>query len=206
MGSLRLFVSSSMRPERLCALTDGVYAIVLTLLVLDLKPPEEATLTNSELVQDLVALGPNLLAYLISFVVVSFFWMQHHRVFASLERCDGRALLGNFLHLLLISLTPFTASLIGRYEGERAATILFSLLLGLASLTGSVLARYVTGQKDWHAPDVPGEWVTLPAWAPWFAPLLAAASIALAFANPAAALLLWLLLPVRELLVLRRVR
>ncbi len=86
MGSLRLFVTTIYRPDRLCALTDGVYAIVLTLLVLELKAPELPGMTNPQLRDDLLRQGPNVAAYLISFVAVSFFWIQHHRVFASIRK------------------------------------------------------------------------------------------------------------------------
>ncbi len=59
----------------------------------------------------------------------------------------------NFVHLLFISLTPYTASLIGHYEGDRVAAIVFSLALGLASLAGTRLAHYISKKDDWQEHD-----------------------------------------------------
>lgn len=133
MTSLRLFLRSSYPIERMLALTDGVYAIVLTLLVLDLKVPEVSGPTNTDLRTDLIAQIPNFIAYLVSFVLVAFFWMNHERLFAVTKRCDERMMVVNAVHLLMVSLVPYTASLIGHYEGDRIAAMMFCANMGLAS-------------------------------------------------------------------------
>jgi uncharacterized membrane protein len=204
MGPLRLFVKSTHGPERLSALTDGVYAIALTLLVLDLKAPDLPGVSDRQLTDDLLRQGPNFAAYLISFAAVSYFWIQHHRVFGTIRRCDDLTVLGNFVHLLFISLTPYTASLIGLYQGDRVATIVFSLNFGLASLLGTMLAGYLSKQGDWHVGEADGKWAMVPWWGAYFAPLIAVASILVSLVNTQAALALWLLLPVRDILVRRR--
>jgi uncharacterized membrane protein len=100
------------------------------------------------LTTDLVQQLPNFFAYIIGFSVVAFFWMSHHRIFQSVTGCNGRALILNLTHLLFISLTPYAASLIGHYEGDRIATIVFSLNLGLASLSLIMLGQYVLAMRD----------------------------------------------------------
>jgi len=107
MKALQYFVKDTHSHDRLCAVSDGVYAIALTLLVLDLKVPELSGTTNRELTTDLVQQLPNFLAYLIGFFVVAFFWMNHHRIFQSITCCDTRALALNFVQLFFISLTPY---------------------------------------------------------------------------------------------------
>ena len=142
-----LFLKETHTPHRLCAVSDGVYAFALTLLVLDIKVPEIAGLTNPQLATDLFEQPPNCFAYAIAFSVVAFFWINHHRVLQSVTGFDGRAVILNFAHLFFISLTPYGASLIGHYEGDRIATIIFFSNLGLVSLSMIVLGQYLLSKK-----------------------------------------------------------
>lgn len=204
MRTLHLFLKRSHTHDRLCAVADGVYAIALTLLVLDLKVPEVSGITDPQLTTDLLQQIPNFVAYVIGFLVVAFFWMNHHRIFQSVTLCDEWALLLNLAHLLFISLTPYAASLIGHYEGDRTATIVFSANLGLASLSLIVLGQYVLAKGEWRTDDAGGTWVKVPWWSVYAGPGLALVSIVVSFMSINVALLLWLLLPLRDLFVLGR--
>ena len=199
MRAVHLFLKHTHTHDRLCAVSDGVYAFALTLLVLDLKVPEVPGITNPQLATDLFQQLPNFFAYVISFSVVAFFWTNHHRVFQSVTRCDARALVLNFVHLLFISLAPYAASLIGHYEGDRIATIVFSANLGLASLSMNVLGQYVLAREEWRTDETGGTWVKVPLWVVYAGPGLALACIGISFVNNYAALFLWLLLPLRDL-------
>ena len=68
----------------------------------------------------------------------------------------------HFAHVLFISLTPYAASLIGHYEGDRIATIVFSANLGLASLSLIVLGQYVVAREEWRTDETGGIWVKVP--------------------------------------------
>lgn len=204
MRALQFFRTRTHTPERLCALSDGVYAISLTLLVLDLKVPEVPGITNPQLTTDLLQQLSNFFAYIIGFFVVGFFWMNHHRMFQSITKCDRRALVLNLIHLLFISLTPYVASLIGHYEGDHIATIVFSTSLGLASLSLIILGQHVLTREAWRTDETDGTWVTVPLWGVYFGPALALVSIGISFVNNNAALFLWLLLPMRNLFFLLR--
>ena len=199
MRALPLFLKHTHTHDRLCAVSDGVYAFALTLLVLDLKVPEVAGITNPQLATDLIDQLPNFFAYIISFSVVAFFWMNHHRIFQSVTSCDARALVLNFAHLLFISLTPYAASLIGHYEGDRIATIVFSANLGLASLSMNVLGQYVLAREEWRTDETGGTWVKVPLWVGYSGFGLALVSIVVSLVSSNVALLLWLLLPLRDL-------
>ena len=204
MRVVHLFLKRSHTHDRLCAVADGVYAIALTLLVLDLKVPEVPGMSNPELRTDLIMQIPNFGAYVIAFLVVAFFWMNHHRIFQSAILCDEKALLLNLAHLLFISLTPYAASLIGHYEGDRIAAIVFSANLGLASLSLIALGHYVLDKEEWRTDDSGGTWIRVPWWTAYTGPGLALVSICVSFVSINAALLLWLLLPLRDLFVLGR--
>jgi uncharacterized membrane protein len=204
MRGLQFFLQRTHGHERLCAVSDGVYAIALTLLVLDLKVPDIAGITNRELATDLVKQLPNFFAYIIGFSVIAYFWMNHHRIFQSITSCDRRALALNLIHLLFISLTPYGASLIGHYEGDRIATIVFSTILGLASLSLILLGQYVLAREEWRANEPGGSWVEVPLWSVYAGPTLALMSILMSFVSINVALSFWLLLPLRDLFILDR--
>jgi uncharacterized membrane protein len=182
--------------KRLLALTDGVYAIVITLLVLDLPVPETQQLNETSLVTDLQGQIPNLIAYLISFSMLAFLWIRHHWTLAPVEKCNFKTFWLNFLHLLFVTLIPYTASLIGHYEGDTIAVIFFFASIGLATLSLIFLHRHVVTKTEWNSKDVTREW-TSPAWQVMYPGLLLSlGSILISFINVNAALAFWLILPV----------
>lgn len=125
--------------ERMNALTDGVFAIVLTLLVLELKLPEK-----DESVLTLIADDWHVfLAWLISFLAIARFWMVHHSVTAGMVRCHTTTLALNFAVLGAVTLLPFSADVIGTERiTEPWSTVIFAANIGLLSLTVGLLARH----------------------------------------------------------------
>jgi uncharacterized membrane protein len=128
--------------DRLLTLTDGVVAIAITLLVLQLKVPPLSEVTNPDSAAELAAaLGRDsdqLTSYVISFYVVAQFWLVHHRVFRHLAgQREGLAWL-NFAFLFTITIMPFTSALLGDYSNNPLAVDIFALNLMLASLATQV--------------------------------------------------------------------
>jgi uncharacterized membrane protein len=126
--------------DRLNAFSDGVFAIAITLLVLNIEIP---SVPGDELVSALSDLWDDLLAYMIGFAVIGLFWFGHHRLFSRLVRSDGRLVLVNMLLLGLIALMPFTTGLLGRYD-EPIAVALYAANVGIATLVDGaihILAR-----------------------------------------------------------------
>lgn len=119
--------------NRLHALTDGVYAIAMTLLVLELHVPDARS--SSELVAGLAALAPNLFSFALSFAVLGTYWVGNAVSLTYFARVDRAALFLNVLQLFLISLLPFTTAVLGRYPDEAAAVILYGLHLEAIALT-----------------------------------------------------------------------
>lgn len=190
--------------KRLGALTDGVYAIVLTLLVLDLKVPETPGLTEAQLLADLWNQTPNFIAYLVSFFMVAFSWMRNFWIFKHLKQCNEKMFWLNFSHLLFVSLTPYTASLIGHYHDEPFTVILFSGSIGLASLSLFFLHRLAAATSEWHQECAPNLWRNPNWWAMYPGPLFALSSILLSFVSINGAVALWFLTPVWTLLFWRK--
>jgi uncharacterized membrane protein len=103
--------------HRLEGLTDGIYAVAMTLLVLELKLPPEAghALTNADLGAALVELTPKFAAWLISFFVLAIFWFSHQRAMHYVRSVDAGLLWINVFSLLFASLLPFSSALVGEH-------------------------------------------------------------------------------------------
>lgn len=111
--------SFSTEASRLEAFSDGVIAVIITIMVLELKPPHGTDLKS------LQTLVPTLAAYVLSFVFVGIYWNNHHHMLRATSGIDGRAMWAN-LHLLFwLSLAPFTTSWLGQNPSAAVPTALY---------------------------------------------------------------------------------
>ena len=121
--------------SRIVAFSDGVFAIAITLLVLELKIPE--TLAAGETVAGaLWDQRQQFLAYAISFAVIGRYWLIHHRMFGEVTGFDGRLLTLNLFYLSWIVLIPFSSQLLGDYGSDTAGIVVYALNLTAVSLVG----------------------------------------------------------------------
>jgi uncharacterized membrane protein len=127
---------------RLNGLSDGVFAFALTLLVLDIRIPEEALV--GELPARLLGLAPKALIYLISFVVIGGSWGAHQRLLSQVRRGDGVLVWFNLFSLLFVTLLPASAALLGRFPTAPAALVCFATDVILIQLTGLWLWRHAS--------------------------------------------------------------
>jgi uncharacterized membrane protein len=109
--------------ERLTFLVDGVFAITMTLLVLELRPPEEGT---SNLAQSLMAMLPRLYIYFIAFYSIANHWIVHQRMFRHITSADTAMLWLTIAGLLFTTLIPASTAIVGRFPGEKLAAACFS--------------------------------------------------------------------------------
>src|SRR5262245_37702394 len=101
---------------RLEAFCDGVFAIALTLLIIDIKiPASEEIRTSRELWLALKHLGPSMFAFVLSFVVILITWLNHHRFFRQLNKSSAPFVYANGLLLLSVVFMPFPTALVGEY-------------------------------------------------------------------------------------------
>src|SRR5271155_1543021 len=138
--------------ERLLALTDGVVAIALTLLVLQLQVPVTHALTEHPdsaraLWHALDPDGSELTSYLVSFLVIAQFWMVHHRVLRGMRGHSEGLAWRNFSFLLALTLMPFTSDLIGRYGSNPVAITLFGINLVAISLSTQWIFLYAASHN-----------------------------------------------------------
>lgn len=138
--------------NRLLALTDGVVAIALTLLVLQLQVPVGGALAENPdsaraLWHALDPDGAELTSYLVSFVVIAQFWIVHHRVLRGMRGHSEGLAWRNFGFLLTLTLMPFTSDLIGRYGSNPVAITLFGINLVAISLSTQWIFLYAAGHN-----------------------------------------------------------
>lgn len=118
--------------SRIVAFTDGVMAVAITLLVLNIEVPQVGT--DEQLVDRLDDLVPDLLAYALSFALIGRFWAIHHNFFETLRGFDGVLRTLNLLFLGLIALVPFSTDLVDHYNEEPIASAVFGMTMGCAAL------------------------------------------------------------------------
>jgi len=133
-------------PDRLMAFTDGVFAIIITILVLEIAVPDLGS--GQTLSQSLEELRPTFLAYVISFILVGAYWMWHRNAFAQVRFVDHNVQWLNLVYLLLVALIPFAAATLGEYEQDPVALHLYG-----AVLIGATVARVGI---DWYLGRHPG--------------------------------------------------
>ena len=113
--------------ERLILFTDAVFAIAITLLVIEIKVPELHHATETAAVEGLQSLVPKFIGFFISFFVIAVYWVAHHRIFRFVRRLDNRLIWSNMFFLLGIVLMPFTTAYQSEYSWLRTPWILYSL-------------------------------------------------------------------------------
>jgi uncharacterized membrane protein len=133
-------------PARVLALSDGVFAIIITLLVLEVHVPE---LTQGQaLNQALAEVRPSLVAFVISFVLAGMYWVGPRDLFALIRRTDRGLVWLNILYLLPLCLLPFAAGLLGRYDTEPVALRIYGLLLVVIAGMRVVMWLYATSRPQ----------------------------------------------------------
>ncbi len=127
-------------PRRLEALTDGVFAIVMTLLVLELSVPAitEGS-THTGLWPRLIDMWPKFLSYAVTFLMLGFMWIIHHRQFSHIKGMDNVLAWINIIALMFVALLPFSTSLLGEHIDEQVAVLIYG-----SNLIACTIARYIS--------------------------------------------------------------
>jgi TMEM175 potassium channel family protein len=126
-----------MGTNRLEAFSDGVIAVIITIMVLELKVPSDTTLTS------LHSIAPQFLAYLLSFLVVAIMWVNHHHTLHSARHADARLLWSNNTLLFWMSLVPFVTAYMGNNYRDPRAVALYGIVLSLCSASFLLLTHAI---------------------------------------------------------------
>ncbi len=139
-----------MSPGRLEAFSDGVFAIAITLLVLDIHVPDPST--TADLAQQLGSQWPSYVAYGVSFLTIGIIWINHHAMLRRIKAIDHEILILNLLRLLCVGLLPFTTALMAAYlkesEGETLAAAIYAGSFLLMSVVFAAMNWTILFRKD----------------------------------------------------------
>lgn len=137
-----------MKPERIVALTDGIFAIAMTLLAFQIRIPNlPAHESSAAFVAGLQPLFFRAGIFAISFIVLGVYWVSHHIQFAFIRRLNLRLIWLNIGFLLLIGFVPFSATLLGTYPHQQVAVLIYGTNLALCSLMLYLAWEYATHHR-----------------------------------------------------------
>jgi uncharacterized membrane protein len=130
------------RPERLGAFSDAVIAVIITIMVLELKAPDQATFGA------LGALWPTALSYAVSYLFIAIIWINHHHLMRFVREPTNRLIWLNFLHLFLVSLVPFATQWAARTRLSAKPVMTYALVFVCVDLAYLAFERAVLDQAD----------------------------------------------------------
>ena len=185
-----------MGKDRLAAFSDGVIAIIITIMVLELRIPHGADLAA------LKGVAPNFLSYVMSFIYLGIYWNNHHHLLHTVTRVDGLILWANSHLLFWLSLVPAATAWMGENFLAPLPTAVYGISLLMPAIAYNLLQRTIVRQQGEHSVlasalgrDVKGK----------ISPLLYAAAVALAFVDAWLSIAIYALVAVMWLIPNRRI-
>jgi len=135
--------------ERLTFLSDGIFAIAITLLVLDIRVPEIAeNLVATELPKELLHLVPNILGYIISFVMMGIYWIAHHNMFMYIKHHNHVMLWLNTIFMMCVASVPFPTALLSRYPNQQISVVAYAGILAITGIALNLIWWYATTHRQ----------------------------------------------------------
>jgi uncharacterized membrane protein len=182
--------------DRLTAFTDGVLAVIITIMVLEMRPPRGIGFA------DLFAVYPVFLSFILSFVYIAIYWNNHHHFFQLVKTVDGAILWANMHLLFWLAIVPFATAWMGENNFAAAPTALYGVSLLMPAIAWYVMQAVIMQRQGPDSPlrqalgrDLKGK----------LSPFLYLVGIALAFVNTPAAGLLYLAVALMWLIPDRRI-
>ncbi len=182
--------------ESVHALSGAVFAFALTLLILDIAVPEIPKGSPEKvLVGALINLWPHVLTYVVSFGLISSYWVTHRRIFTFIKRADRTFLWMNLLFLMFIAFMPFATSLMGAYPRYHVAVLVYAAVAMATMLIHYAEWAYATGRGHLVDPDLDPQWFHHITRRLLSAALFSLVCIGVSFFDPLVSLIVFLLVP-----------
>jgi uncharacterized membrane protein len=193
--------------ERLIFFSDAVFAIVMTLLVLEIRVPEVPPgLAAAEVPGKVLALWPKFFSYVLSFLVTGTYWIAHHQTFQYVRSYDRTLLWLNLLFLLSISFIPFPTDLLGEYGELRFAVIFYAACVGLARLLLAIEWWYIIKGPIRTSDDLDRRLARFHFFRSFAIPLIFLISIGISFFSVSLAISSWVLMFLADTVIWRLAR
>lgn len=170
--------------ERILFFSDAVFAIVITLLVLELRVPhiESHDPSDSEISHALFELLPKFLGFIYSFFIVGLMWIEHHRIFRFIGNWDFGLIWRNLLFLLFVAFIPFPTALFSEYFRSHTAFILYVLSFAFAALAKIWIWRHaVKNRETLMVGEIDDEMIKQISRRSWAVPIVCIVSVGLSF-------------------------
>ena len=136
--------SGDLALDRLVFFSDAVFAIAITLLIIEIEIPDlQPGSSAAESWHEFAGLAPSFFAFVLSFLVIGRFWMGHHERFRSLRHFDRRLMWPNMLYLMAIAFMPFATAFLGRNLGHFLPALVYNLAMLVLALLAVWLARCI---------------------------------------------------------------
>jgi uncharacterized membrane protein len=190
--------------DRIVFFSDAVFAIAITLLVLDIHVPEiPERLVDEQLPGRLLALWPKYLSYVLSFVVILMYWMAHHITFRAIKRYDRTLIWLNSLFLMCIAFLPFPTSLLGEYGDNQLAVAIYAASVAVARLLLTAVWWYASSGHRLIDESFPESTIRIYLVRGIAVALAFVISIGISFFSVSAATYFWILLVVADNVLIR---
>ena len=148
--------ASILSRHRIEALTDGIFAVAMTLLVIELKlPAHDLIKTQTDLINAVGHLLPKFIAWVISFFVLALFWIGHHKLFHFVRHIDGKLLALCILQLGFVSLMPFSSALAGEFAETWFSQVFYSINMMFLAISAMLITRYIYRHPALCVPAMP---------------------------------------------------
>lgn len=179
---------------RVEALTDGIFSVVMTILILSLVVPilTGPNLSQTQLLQEILSLVPTILVYVFSFTVLLTMWIGHNNIFRYLHTMNPRIMWLNGIFLMLIGAVPFSTAFFGRYTLEQPAILLYAINFLLLA----IIYRLFYGYLKSHHYESKDEVLERTLRYSWFSFAIFIAAIVFSFVSPYISLGFFALMPI----------
>lgn len=179
-----------MGTNRVEAFSDGVIAIIVTIMVLELKVPADGSAPA------LLRVAPTVLSYILSFVVVAIMWVNHHQLLHAARRADNRLLWTNNFLLFCMSLIPFATAYLGQHYTEPLPAALYGAVMTLSGMGFTALRAAIGRHHQREGERKAADIVLMSQRKNWFSVCLYAASVPLAYSSVWVSFGIFVLIPV----------
>ena len=182
--------------ERIEALSDNIFAVAMTLLIVNIKVPQNQGIADASHVWALVIpLWHHLRAFSLSFLIIGLYWVAHHRVFVLIERSDAGLLLINLALMGFTVLTPLSTGFLGQFDESRVALTIYGVNIICISLALQAAWWYATFRRRLVHPQLELHIIRLNTLRNLLVPVVCVIAIAVSFVSPKMSLWIYLLTP-----------
>ncbi len=133
---------------RIEAFSDGVLAIIVTLLIFEIKVPELTTQSTADVVNGLIQIAPKFISFTVSFCTIAIFWVNHHHFFHNITHSDWKLMWYNNMLLFWLTVVPFTTAFIGDYPTQPLVVAIYGLVMFMSALSFTMMGQYVFFKSD----------------------------------------------------------